>query len=655
MIGYTQKIFMAAAVALFSATIASAATVTLTFSGKVDSSSAFSLGVTTEIPTELQVGQVVSGRITYDTGNVAIQELGDTTEYRFPSSIINRFELNVGGWDVSGALEYADVTHEFEYAPGERRSALGFGDVIDEGPQIEEWKVRSSEVLFFDPQPNSPTPIVSSEDLPSKQGDVDFSYAIDTKNFGGGFIGATAGVGENTTDFLSISYSIDEASISFGEVVEPVEKSAKAAVFINPTIDAASAFVSRNCPGLVTSNTCISDVSNETFEIYLPNIEDLRTEVREIFYERSGVNVDVVIGDPDDVPHSYQSVLEVTFAPDSSVKQFGEAHDITNESESFGESVEYFVTWGIDRFDRRRDGEVTIFKDEMDLSIADLATTIAHEVGHGFGLPHIDDPSVPEVMDYVFDGDLERFSGVRSLVTCLGSSCDSAIDDPVRALAGFVNPQYHLRAHVLGESRNDLEAEGLTPGSYDLPGIFDYQTASINIQNALDSIVGLGQSTILGDYNFFAVDLLLGASLDGDPHLHRIDEFFVDGIFRFAMNDFSPFFVFGRSRFHPSFEFTIGNQINESIIGISTEDILSGTLGVFDTSNGKSSQFASISVKAGNVYRSTESGGYATVAPVPLSASISFLFLGAGALLFGGRRSGKRPIMQAVSCKRLGV
>ncbi len=61
----------------------------------------------------------------------------------------------------------------------------------------------------------------------------------------------------------------------------------------------------------------------------------------------------------------------------------------------------------IDRFNRRRDGEVAIFLDETqpDVTTSDIAKTIFHEAGHAFGLFHIEpDPNDPsQVMDSASD------------------------------------------------------------------------------------------------------------------------------------------------------------------------------------------------------------------------------------------------------------
>ena len=77
------------------------------------------------------------------------------------------------------------------------------------------------------------------------------------------------------------------------DIVDPTEPTspAVAAVFINPEETAASTFVSRDCPGLLGQSTCIVDSGGQAFQVDLPNIEDLRAEVREIFSDRSGVDV----------------------------------------------------------------------------------------------------------------------------------------------------------------------------------------------------------------------------------------------------------------------------------------------------------------------------------------------------------------------------
>ncbi|WP_050532836.1 calcium-binding protein [Pseudaestuariivita atlantica] len=131
---------------------------------------------------------------------------------------------------------------------------------------------------------------------------------------------------------------------------------------------------------------------------------------------------------------------------------------------------------GVDRYNRNPSDLTYVFLDEGD-SRALLVETIAHEAAHGFGVRHVNPtPGLSsEVMDYQ-DSNAPRF--VNSVVRIVEPPVDG-----VMATNETHNPTYHIERYLLGQSDEDLRAEGILPGSWDL-------TLWDNIQILLD-FVGL--------------------------------------------------------------------------------------------------------------------------------------------------------------------
>jgi len=90
------------------------------------------------------------------------------------------------------------------------------------------------------------------------------------------------------------------------------------------------------------------------------------------------------------------------------------------------------------------------------------SVTVAHELGHTFGLMHVDmDDGAPELPHDVMDKSEMWLSRHMAFTNGVYE-----LSDP--GFTGTQNPAYHLRRYVDGESHDELVAEGILPGTRDI-------------------------------------------------------------------------------------------------------------------------------------------------------------------------------------------
>jgi hypothetical protein len=135
----------------------------------------------------------------------------------------------------------------------------------------------------------------------------------------------------------------------------------------------------------------------------------------------------------------------------------------------------------IDQFNENADDQVIIFPQD---NAATDAITIAHELGHTFGLQHTDNGSI-------MDGnESEIINPTFSNVVELTGTGETS------------NALYHLDRYVNGEPDALLQANKIFPGRYDLPsGDLGLQKTSISPLTA-----GVPESTVLYDIKIFAME-----------------------------------------------------------------------------------------------------------------------------------------------------
>lgn len=186
---------------------------------------------------------------------------------------------------------------------------------------------------------------------------------------------------------------------------------------------------------------------------------------------------------------------------------------------------------GVDRLDRRNDGTVAVFADVEGLEsrFSELnpyeliGEAVAHELGHGFGLYHIDaGEGLGEVLDYDVE-DTAR-AGFYDSPTNLGLNSAGLLTH---------NPRYHLLSHVGGYSAEQLSDIGLTAGTYDEGS---YTVATFR---ALFSAIGnLGDDLYLGTglIEPFGASLSPVATFSDDFSLTAVGGWTLAGELEFSMD-----------------------------------------------------------------------------------------------------------------------
>lgn len=195
-------------------------------------------------------------------------------------------------------------------------------------------------------------------------------------------------------------------------------------------------------------------------------------------FAASNLPVDILTS-PDDL-ENYDSTLTVRFNPrpkDAEVRGSAAYASPTDNSTT------------PDFYDQRKDGCIDVFIDapsqsllsDRDETYDEIAFTIAHEAGHGFGLFHTETVEFGrsskklQIMTHTtFNGtENVRFAGAPGEIPIPRYVDDS---DPIGEISKPVvlpfrstqNAQYHILNNALGVDAADLKAAGYLPGSRDI-------------------------------------------------------------------------------------------------------------------------------------------------------------------------------------------
>lgn len=608
----------------------SAATLDLSFSGVVVSSEDTGSSFTPD-PVGVQRGDTVTGVISYGTEpqiepNSALSNAeGSRAVYTDVIALNPTVSLSFGDTSIQftpidggGNINQLGISDDQEFSFGTETLLSDSFGIVFSPPNNSS---ANGERFGFGLTKTTTSPeipsLTSSISIPTKPEDIDFSAGTGAS--------ASYSLAENGIYDYRFELLIDTQNLAISMNVPPVEEPAP-----STTEKAVVAIDFSNSSGLSLETAIAPYSDNEyvymssgTSEIAFVSDQDLLiSEVQDIF-DRSNVAIEVV--DAALINDDVDSLVTVLLMPNDIPDSLGEAFDIkSSEYEGLG----YLISGG-DRFDLDKDGRVAIFKDENDVSREFLASIIAHEAGHGFGLHHVDDENTSaEVMDYSFQPDVgEVFSDVPlSTVIFEGEPGDirfpiGDLPFPTTAFRGDINSQYHLRAYALGENQTYLrEDEGLVPGSYDLmseePDLSQW-------------LFDFGENT--NDLAWYVSEHGHDRAFSSLNMLYSLDHFFEEGQLGLLLPDNAEFQIFGLDANDSIIDFVLA-PLGTSVFG---DDLkigdLSNDLGLFDFRSGSAELFDTVSVQRG---LSVVYGDPASVAPVPLSGSLAnyLLILLAGCL-----------------------
>ena len=170
-----------------------------------------------------------------------------------------------------------------------------------------------------------------------------------------------------------------------------------------------------------------------------------------------------------------------------------------------------------DRFNKHADGTVAVFVNDA----ATDAETAAHEIGHTLGLRHVDpnstaDPKNQEVMDY----DPSTYA-LPNFVPQFVNAVSPIFD--ITAFGATHNPLYHLKRYVDGFSDQQLRAQGINPGTWDLQQPIKFHLGFTDSQRMLFNVslfVGSGAADSLesiAHYDQITLEALQVLEFDIDP------------------------------------------------------------------------------------------------------------------------------------------
>ncbi|MCA9398598.1 MAG: hypothetical protein KC618_02530, partial [Candidatus Omnitrophica bacterium] len=213
------------------------------------------------------------------------------------------------------------------------------------------------------------------------------------------------------------------------------------------------------------------DIGNlpQNVVVDLDDKAEILNELRQIFRDSGMEKISIVDS------HTYR-LADENLPSDALSVRFGSRTTI-DKTDLLGIALD--IGNGVDFDDihnERKDGEVAVFLDN-DFSNKYIAELIAHEVGHGLGLRHInafippEENASREVMDYQSGPGREEFTNLPAIIQ------EPPIDpgaDPIANLPLTHNPIYHLNQYTLGQTISTWKGEVVTPGTYDTIAVEDY-------------------------------------------------------------------------------------------------------------------------------------------------------------------------------------
>ena len=479
---------LALVVGLFAGSPVFTATVNIAFSGTVTTAGSASPGM---LPSSIVAGTVITGTISYDSAAaISIPRPTSssypegTLSYSLPSNAqFAGLSINAGGysWNTGGAFEATIVdsggSGESRYdqiqlsydSTSYSASSLAFPFSLGHDEFYLDVVARnnnySSDGLDVD--------FIRSNRLPEGTADINFNPLAADDYFAEGILFSRGPTGEG----YYLGFDVDTAS--FRQIVSQPPTDPSAIVYIDFDSGVSAFFKTVENSFNQKESYVVSDgyMSASNFSESDRNL--IVAEVQRIF---ASSGTDILVTQIKPTSGEFYSV-EMANALDSfdsngdgvrDALLTGKAYDIV-KIELLNKAL---GNYGIDRFDKRKDGRVAVFYDGGS-DIYNVSETIAHEVGHGLGGFHIDPNSRgSQVLDYT-----DALPGTAIFYNQVTNMVD--FNNGGALLAETHNPQYHIRRFVDGETKSGLAAQGLQPGTWDSFGfkVFGYQIDLSSLSN----------------------------------------------------------------------------------------------------------------------------------------------------------------------------
>lgn len=594
------------------------------FTGTVDNVSASSDAA---LPTGLSLGSTVNGTIQYETNNASLAQYTDTGVAMYtwdPSRPGSSIGLDFGGttW-TSGPSLTATVTND---VPPDGSGYGGYNAAVNDRLAFE-WDT------IWEPTPTNPLPNSSGSDY------------VDIRFYAGNNDGRPVTLATSTDlPGTTPNYQFDPTTVDYFYAAGQVGTGSWNVGF---SIDPSSLSLINQASSPSPSSSLVYLDFDSGVPLFVSNVSTplgtltLTTNSRVPSYPSSNLT--------QSERDAVQARLTNLFADAGANVTFTQTRPSTGDfvTVDFGQTIGGSSLLGlafdeggplplIDRFNRYKSGEVAVFmsgstsgaQGSDTYTPVQIADTAAHEIGHTYGLMHTDASSLNA--PFPPDAIMSANASLGSFATFVSEPAPLDLG-PITTSAATQNSVYHLRRYVNGETDAQLQAQGLTPGTWDNGTV-------------LSGLISFAVGSLSGQVDQWYMLTSLSASNGGadSPFLIDLSSRIINGVLSLPATSDQPFGIVGRSSGSDLVDFFVGSGDDPKFGGKFTlDDFQSGQFGIFhSTMDGASVSF--VAPLAVSVSDLSVIGPGGSISTVPLPGGFQLLLGGFLSLVLFGRRKSSR-------------